>query len=476
MKFSKNARIVPGLILLQIFAMALTAQNTTDTVATDTSYFRAGENDWNLVEAVINNDSKITAMLLKRGADPNATSSIGNSALMYAVEKGNPEIMKMLVEAGARVNISGFNNETPLFIAILNNDFQSAKFLLEQGANPNVKDAYGITPLIYAAATNQYQSADLLLFYNADETITDDQGNDPLMAAVTFENLETSDVLLQNDLNPDTQDNEQNTPAIVATQHGSYNILQLLLDYNADVNIANKKNYTPLAYAITYSDTKAAKMLIENDADVNHHIDKSRNMAELARISGNDSMMMLIREAGGSPTRGADFSELHFTFGNSFNSTDYLMQLRIGLVDRKYGYYFETGIDYRPFQLRVQNYIRDTLYQFREQRLGWSHTAGKYFQIVESTGGVRLSAYAALTGYLSFPDYQGTSIDPDINYTIIPAAGVTLRGNYVGLKAGAEWYSFDNLLDKGLKFNLSLFFRLSYPRMQYDRKEIIWEK
>ncbi|MCA1746324.1 MAG: ankyrin repeat domain-containing protein, partial [Bacteroidales bacterium] len=323
---------------------------------------------------------------------------------------------------------------------------------------------------------NQYQSADLLLFYNADETVKDDQGNDPLMAAVTFENLETSDVLLQNGLNPDTQDNDQNTPAIVATQHGRYDLLQLLLDYNADVNIANKKNYTPLAYAVTYSDIRAANMLIENGADVNHHVDKGRNMAELARISGNDSMMVLISEEGGSPTQGADFSELHFTFGNSFNSTDYLMQFRVGLVDRKYGYYFETGIDFRPFQLRVQTYIQDTLYQFREKRAGWSHTAGKYFQILESKGGVRLSAYAALTGYLSFPNYQGTSNDPSVNYSIIPAAGVALRGNYAGVKAGAEWYRFDNLLDKGLKFNLSLFFRLSYPRMQYDRKEINWDQ
>jgi hypothetical protein len=124
----------------------------------------------------------------------------------------------------------------------------------------------------------------------------------------------------------------------------------------------------------------------------------------------------------------------------------------------------------------VQTYIQDTLFQFREKRVGWSHTAGKYFQIKESKGGVRLSAYAALSGYLSFPDYQGTSNDPGVQYTIIPAAGIAFRGNYVGVKTGAEWYTFDNLFDKGLKFNLSLFFRLSYPRMQYDRKEIRWEQ
>ena len=475
MKFSKNARIIPGLILLQFFAMALSAQISADTIATDTSYFRAGEDDRNLVESVINNSVANTALLLERGADPNAVSSIGNSALMYAVEKGNMEIIKMLVEYGADVDATGFNKETPLFIAILNNDFQSAKYLLEQGADPNVKDAFGITALIYAAATNQYQSADLLIFYDADETITDEQGNDPLIAAVTFENLETSDVLLQNGLSPDTRDNEGNTPSIVATQRGSYDILQLLLDYNADVNIANKKNYTPLAYAVTYGDTLAARMLIDQGADVHHHIDKGRNMAELARISGNQPMIEMISSKGGVPAKGADFSEFQLTFGNSFNRTDYLIQFRGGIVDTKKGYYFETGFDYRPFQRRVQNYVNDTLFQFRERRTGWSHTAGKYFKLFEAPAGTGLSAYAALTGYLSFPDYQGTSTDPPVDYRLIPSAGIALKGHHVGFKAGVDWYRFGSILDKGLKWNVSVIFRLKYPKMQYDRKEITWE-
>jgi ankyrin repeat protein len=475
MRCSILFKMLPQLFILQLLVVPAAAQSQPETVMTDTSYFRPGEDDWNLVESVINISAANTALLLERGANPNAVSSTGNSALMYAVEKGNMEIMKMLVEQGADVNATGFNKETPLFIAIFKNDFQSAKYLLEQGADPNVKDAFGITPLIYAAATNQYQSADLLMFYNADESVTDDQGNDPLMAAVTFENVETSDVLLQNGLSPDTRDNEGNTPAIVATQRGRYDILELLLDYNADVNIPNNKNYTPLAYAITYGDTLAAGMLIEQGADVHHRVDRGRNMAELARISGNRPMIEMISSNGGTPSKGSDFSEFQFTFGNSFNGTDYLMQFRGGIVDTKGGYYFETGVDFRPFQLRVQTYLNDTLFQFREKRGGWSHTAGKYFRLTESTAGTGLSAYAALTGYMSFPNYQGTSNDPPVGYHLIPSAGIALKGHYVGVRAGADWYRFGNILEKGLKWNVSVIFRLKYPKMQYDRKEITWE-
>ncbi|MDF1570029.1 MAG: ankyrin repeat domain-containing protein [Bacteroidales bacterium] len=441
----------------------------------DTSYFKPGEDDWNLLESVIRNNPVNTALLLERGADPDAVSAIGNTALMYAAEKGNMQIMKMLVAAGAEVNTTGFNGATPLFLAILNNDFQATKYLLEQGADPNVKDDFGVTPLLYTAATNQYQSADLLLFHDADPEVRDAEGNDPLMAAVTFENLETSDVLLQNGLDPDTRDHRNNTPLIVGTQRGNYSIMDLLLDYEADANLANRKNYTPLAYAVTYGDLKASGMLIDNGADVEHVIEKGRNIAELARINGNDSLLQLIMDHGGEVPQGPDFSEFRVLFGNSFNTSDYFIQFRGNVVDTKKGYFFGTGIDYRPFLLKIQTIVNDSIFQFRERRIGWSHTIGRNFSLFETTSGTQFSLYTALNGYLSFPRYPGTIKDPGATYRVIPSAGFDVHGKYLGLKAGADWYHFESTLDKPLKFSLSVFFRIEYPEVHYDRKEINWE-
>jgi len=430
---------------------------------------------YSLLDAVVMNDPAMVKTLLGQGANPNQKATGGNSALMYAAEKGNIEIMKLLVEYGAEVNVTGFNDETPLFLAVFRNDFQAAKFLLEHGADPNVKDAFGITPLLYAAATNQYQSADLLIFYQAKTDVRDKDGNDALMAAVTFENLETSDILLQDGLDPNTQDKQGNTPSIVATQHGNYDILDLLLDYEADVNLSNFRNYTALAYAVVYNDVKASKMLLEKGADVNHKVDKGRNIYDLARIKGNDSIVNMIKERGGEPEPGLDFSEFNMTYGNSFNGTDIMHQFRGGLTDLKYGYYFETGIDFRPVLLRIQTVINDTLYQFRERRIGWSHGIGKYQKIYQWKNGIRLSAYGQITGLLSFPVYPGYSGAPGPDYTIIPSAGIALYGRYVGFRTGLEYYQFENLLDKGLKFNFSLLFRIEYPEIHYDRKEINWE-
>lgn len=441
----------------------------------DTSYFKTGDDAWNLVESVSRNNPVNTAFLLERGADPNAVSGIGNTALMYAVEQRNLEIVKMLVEAGADINTHGFNGMGPLFPAIFNSDFETAKFLLEHGANPNVKDDFGVTPLLYAAATNQYQAADLLLFYGADPGLRDPDGNDPLMAAVTFENIETSDVLLQNGLDPDTRDNMGNTPLIVSTQHGNYNIMDLLLDYEADVNLANKKNYTALAYAVTYGDLKATRMLIDKGAEVDHTIDKGKNIAELARINGKDSIISLIRTSGGNIPKGLDFSEFRLQYGNSFNTTDYLVQFRGQLVDSKQGYFFGTGIDYRPFLLKIQTSVNDSIFQFRERRIGWSQSIGKYFQINETASGLTFSVYTELNGFLSFPRYAGTLKDPGTQFRVIPSAGFAVHGKYLGIRAGADWYHFDSTLDQPFKFNLTAIFRIEYPEVHYDRKEINWE-
>ncbi len=456
-----------------LFTGTLSAQDA-GVSTVDTSYFKASDDNWNLIESVIKNDAANVKMLLQRGAEAKSVSSIGNSALIYASEKGNIEIMEMLIDHGADVNACGFRQETPLFMTIFNNDFQSTKFLLENSANPNIKDDTGVTPLMYAAATNQYQSTDLLLFYEADESVSDKDGNDPLLTSVTFENIETSDVLLQNGLNPNIQDAQGNTPAIVATQHGNYKILELLLDYKADVNIANNKNYTPLAYAVTFNDYKISELLIQHHADVHHQISKGRNIIELARIAKNDSLLSLLEGKDAELLLRPDFSSFHFSWGNSFSTKDYFIQFRGSVVDSKYGYFIQTGIDYRPVLLKIQVPVSDTIFQFRERRVGWSHGVGKYFKLYESPKGLNCALYGSINGYLSFPEYLGTSESPAFEYNVIPAIGASISGKNVGINLGAEWYKFGTMLESGLKINITFFVRLVQAEKNYDRKEINW--
>ncbi len=445
-------------------------------ILSDTSYFRSGEDDWNLLESVSQKQTGNVLFLLERGADPDASGAGRMTALMQAAQDGDSLMPKILVLNGANLELTDREETTALMVAVLNQHFDVVYFLLEKGANPNHQDKYGGSALIYAAGLNNYAIADLLLFFGASDTLKDKKGNDAIMTAVSMGNLACTDVLLQNGVRPDSRDKKLNTPLMVAAQFGDLEMIRLLLEYNAGLEYVNNSNYTALAHAIQTGETSAARILVDSGANVNHLIKKNQNLYDLADQQRNSEIQGLLKSKGASPTPHPDFSEFGLGLGNSFNSSEYILQGRIWLQDRKFGYFAETGYDVRVIIQKVQVEINDTLiHQYRENRSAWTLGAGKYFTLHTDQSGLDYGFYAALYGMLSFPKHKGFSEGPPASYNLMPSAGFFLKGSWAGMKAGVERYTFGTLLEGPWKINITLFMSFRKKSNAFQYKEIRYE-
>lgn len=467
--------LLTGVLLAALTVPRVYGQEELRAEPVDTSYFRTGEDDWNLVESVLKTNPNAVMLLLERGADPNAIAEGGMSALMFAVESNDLILVKMLVLNGAGLDLSDAEGTTPLLIAVLNGHFDVAHFLLEKGADPNHRDSYQGSALLYAAATNDYEIADLLLYFGASDSISDRDGNMAVMTAVYFGHMETTDVLLQNGLDPDGADKQNNTPLMIAAQQGDFYISQLLLEKGAVLERINKKNYTPLVHAVLYRQDSIAKLMIDSGANVNHSIKPGENLYDLARQQGSAKAIKLLKSAGASSSPKPSFSEFNLGWGNSFRNNEHMMQVRFSVVDRKFGYFVETGIDFRPIIRKVQLEINDSLiHQYRETRWAWTLGGGKNFAFLHDKSGMEYGAYGGLYGMLSFPSYKGTSEHQKATYSLALSAGLYMKKNIAGIKAGAERYTYGTLLEGAWKINITLFLSIIKQRNTNVQKEITY--
>ena len=144
----------------------------------------SGYEHWALGFAARMGHISVLKLLVRHGADVNAASSRGLTALHYAAVRNQAAAIVALAEAGANIEATvdqDGGGGTTLHAASVMRCYDAALALLELGANLEARNAFGYSPLHGAARQGSKKGAvemvDLLLRWGADETVVDRDGN-----------------------------------------------------------------------------------------------------------------------------------------------------------------------------------------------------------------------------------------------------------------------------------------------------------
>ncbi|HEY5546395.1 MAG TPA: ankyrin repeat domain-containing protein [Gemmatimonadaceae bacterium] len=152
-----------------------------------------------VADAAMRGDTARVRVLLRQGADVNASQGDGMTALHWAATRGDAGQVAMLVYAGARLEASTRNgNYTPLHLAARGGRAVAVKALLKAGADAKaVTSAGGATPLHLAAGIGSTESISALLDAGAGVDAREGAwGQTPLMWAANYDRVEAVKLLL----------------------------------------------------------------------------------------------------------------------------------------------------------------------------------------------------------------------------------------------------------------------------------------
>lgn len=262
-----------------------------------------------LMEAAIFNSVAAAKLLVERGADVNARTTRGMTALAYATWpcKGakleqataknltfagkkvvamartvprDKEMAELLIQKGADIDSRGEEGETPLFWAFRANNLELVRFFIEKGCDINARDKNGETVLILAA--------------RGENTVSEDF----VAGKKSTASVEMMKLLVSKSADVDVKNNDGITALMETACTNSYEGTRLLVAKGADVNASEHSGATVLMFAVNGGSRQVVKDLIERGADVNAKTTKGSTALQIARTQGRKGIVELLKAHG----------------------------------------------------------------------------------------------------------------------------------------------------------------------------------
>jgi ankyrin repeat protein len=148
--------------------------------------------------APVKTNLEVVRALLAKGADVNAKTSDGMTALMLAAEYEGIDVVQALLAKGADVNAKASGGTTALMFASKQGHLEVVQTLLAKGADVNAKrKESGWTSLMAAAGNGHLEVVQALLAKKADVNAKANDGTTALMLAFKQGHAEIGDLLVK---------------------------------------------------------------------------------------------------------------------------------------------------------------------------------------------------------------------------------------------------------------------------------------
>ena len=246
----------------------------------------AAADDPPLVAAAEAGDVTAVRDLLAAGADVDAASVDGATALHWAAHRDLPGLVRLLIDFGADVSATNRYGVQPIALAATNGSAVVLDQLLTAGADPNASMPGGETALMTAARAGPPDAVRVLLRAGADPNARDDlSGQTAVMWAAARNNAPAVHALseLGADLHvrtagpppPPSRSYFRSPPPtsftalLFAVRAGAIDAVRALLDAGADVNDTLSDGQSALVVAAANAHWELADYLLDRGADPN---------------------------------------------------------------------------------------------------------------------------------------------------------------------------------------------------------------
>ena len=227
---------------------------------------RSSDGTTALLWAVHYDELPLIERLLKAHADVRLINDYGASALSQAAGYGDTAVMEKLLTAGADAESANADGQTPLMIIARTDNVAAAELLIRHGANVNAVEKWrGQTALHWAAAQGQAAMVRELLRHHANPNVRSAFDNwqrqvtaeprvqarptggfTPLIYAARQGCIACAQYLIEGGANPNLTDPDGETPLLIAAENFHFDLAAYLLKQHANPNLWDFWGRTPL--------------------------------------------------------------------------------------------------------------------------------------------------------------------------------------------------------------------------------------